>query len=315
MAVRPCDETNDKVAVAATVTNDAEDEKDVNDDTEAGRREVKRMQSPVKPSDAEVAAHELTHLPFRSWCRHCVRGRGTEAPHRSTQKPDGDLPEFSFDFAFPGNEEAGKTLTVLVVKMRTTRMMMSTVIPTKSTNTFIIKRIMAFLRECGCELGKIIVKSDQEPAVLALLEELTKERAKKGAQETLHENSEKGSSQSNGLVERGVRSAQGMFRVMRSALEERYGIELEVDDAIWPWLVEYASFLLNRQEVGHDGKVAYERLKGKRGTVHGIEFGEGVLWKRRPEGGGLGKLSILWEDGFFLGVKRNNRRIYHRSWR
>ena len=29
----------------------------------------------------EVEQHELTHLPFRNWCRHCVRAKGKESPH------------------------------------------------------------------------------------------------------------------------------------------------------------------------------------------------------------------------------------------
>eukprot|EP00974_Lingulodinium_polyedra_P004404 411738-Lingulodinium_polyedra.AAC.1 len=57
-------------------------------------------------------------------------------------------------------------------------------------------------------------------------------------------------------------------------------------------------------EVGHDGKTAYERCKGKSAKVQGVEFGEGVRWKRRPVGGGLGKLRSMWDDGVFLGVKR-----------
>ena len=28
---------------------------------------------PVLPSEAVVEQHELTHSPFRNWCRHCVR--------------------------------------------------------------------------------------------------------------------------------------------------------------------------------------------------------------------------------------------------
>ena len=31
----------------------------------------------VKPSQEEVDAHMLTHLLFRSWCPHCVRGKST----------------------------------------------------------------------------------------------------------------------------------------------------------------------------------------------------------------------------------------------
>ena len=62
---------------------------------------------------------------------------------------------------------------------------------------------------------------------------------------------------------------------------------------------------MTRGEVGKDGKTApaYERLKGKKAKVQGLEFGEGVLWKRRPEGGPLGKLTCMWNDGIFLGVK------------
>merc|ERR1712086_962339 len=35
----------------------------------------------------------------------------------------------------------------------------------------------------------------------------------------------------------------------------------------------------------------------------GIEFGEAVLWRRRPSGGALGKLSVAWSNGVFLGIK------------
>ena len=68
-------------------------------------------------------------------------------------------------------------------------------------------------------------------------------------------------------------------------------------------MVEYAAFLTTRCEVGKDGKTAYERVKGKEARVQGFEFGEGVLWKRKRAGGPLGKLTCMWEDGVFLGVK------------
>ena len=67
--------------------------------------------------------------------------------------------------------------------------------------------------------------------------------------------------------------------------------------------MEYASFLINRGEVGHDGKTPYERCKDKRGKLIGLAFGEKILWRRRPVGGNLSKLTCLWEDGIFLGVK------------
>ena len=67
--------------------------------------------------------------------------------------------------------------------------------------------------------------------------------------------------------------------------------------------MEYAAYMLTRAEVGADGKTAYERSRGKMAKLPGVEFGEGVMWKRRREGGPLGKLTSMWDDGIFLGVK------------
>ena len=74
-------------------------------------------------------------------------------------------------------------------------------------------------------------------------------------------------------------------------------------------MVEYASFLLNRFEVSADGKTAYERNKGKRAKVMGLEFGELLLWKRKPSGGALGKLTCMWSEGVYLGVKGSSGEI------
>ena len=46
--------------------------------------------------------------------------------------------------------------------------------------------------------------------------------------------------------------------------------------------------------------------RGARGKVvrlRGMEFWEGVLWKRRRDGGPLGKLTCMWDDGIYLGIK------------
>ena len=36
-------------------------------------RSVKGMRGPVKPTKAEKEDHERDHIPFRSWCAHCMR--------------------------------------------------------------------------------------------------------------------------------------------------------------------------------------------------------------------------------------------------
>ena len=49
------------------------------------------------------------------------------------------------------------------------------------------------------------------------------------------ENSPVGSSKSNGIVERGILSVQGMIRTIRSAIEEKWAVKIEVTHSVWPW--------------------------------------------------------------------------------
>ena len=72
-----------------------------NEMAEHGRREAAKMNDPKMPSRAKVEAHNLTHLPYRSWCKHCVKGRGKELPHQRAKR-ETDMHEFHFDWAFPG---------------------------------------------------------------------------------------------------------------------------------------------------------------------------------------------------------------------
>ena len=51
------------------------DENSDADDHECGRRVPKRVADPKMPTQAEIDEHNLTHMPYRSWCIHCVRGR------------------------------------------------------------------------------------------------------------------------------------------------------------------------------------------------------------------------------------------------
>ena len=71
---------------------------------------------------------------------------------------------------------------------------------------------------------------------------------------------------------------------------------------------EYAAYLLNRLNVGEDGKVAYERVKGKKPTVLGVEFGEKILYKVHV-GTKLQKIKARWEYGIFVGVRRRSNEL------
>ena len=74
------------------------------EDGEEEAREVRGPIIPVTPSLEDVRQHRLTHRPFRSWCPHCVRGKGREDPHKkSTQKEVWHgVPKLVSDYFFIG---------------------------------------------------------------------------------------------------------------------------------------------------------------------------------------------------------------------
>ena len=55
------------------------------------------------PTAQEVKQHMVNHLPFRSWCRHCVKGKAKGLPHRLKKKEDKEaeqVPLVSVDYMF-----------------------------------------------------------------------------------------------------------------------------------------------------------------------------------------------------------------------
>ena len=42
------------------------------------------------PTKEEVMAHRVNHIPFRSWCEHCVKGKANGNPHSRKNEIDGE---------------------------------------------------------------------------------------------------------------------------------------------------------------------------------------------------------------------------------
>ena len=122
------------------------------------------------------------------------------------------------------------------------------------------------IQQCCRDLEKmgywdeITLKSDQEVAIRDVLQEIA---VKRGTRRTLIEHAPVGESQSNGFIERGVKSIEEMTRVLLLDLADRVGERVSLKSLCFPWLIEHATDLLNKCHVAADGKTAYERLKGK----------------------------------------------------
>ena len=64
------------------------------EDEEAAPRKV--LRDPGEPPLQEWEEHRVDHIPYRSWCPYCVRGRGTGTPHRRRDDVP-KVPIFGFD--------------------------------------------------------------------------------------------------------------------------------------------------------------------------------------------------------------------------
>ena len=51
-----------------------------------------------RPSKEEVRIHNLTHLPYRSWCPHCVRGKARRHRKRRMRRLKSKVPVISLDY-------------------------------------------------------------------------------------------------------------------------------------------------------------------------------------------------------------------------
>ena len=87
---------------------------DIEVDEGARQGRMKRLVDARLPSEEEVREHQLTRLPFRNWCPHCIRGRGKETNHGRQDRSESGLDEFHMDYCFPG-DGFGFKLTILVV--------------------------------------------------------------------------------------------------------------------------------------------------------------------------------------------------------
>ena len=72
--------------------------------------QIKARRSPKEPTQEERLRHEATHVPYCSWCPHCVRGRGRRKPHyrhdSTEEDEDNKVPKVSMDYFFLGGDDA-----------------------------------------------------------------------------------------------------------------------------------------------------------------------------------------------------------------
>ena len=165
-----------------------------------------------QPTPAEVRQHRLTHLPFREWCPECVAGAANDHPHRTRPAEIREplvVPEVHWDYCFPRDADGDQCAVVLVGRDTETRMTVAHVVPMKVADMeWVTEQAARDLLRFG-KLGDVILKSDQEPAIVEVLKEISKLRC---SRRTMIEASPVGDSNSTGVAERPVQSMEKAYQ-------------------------------------------------------------------------------------------------------
>lgn len=318
-------DTNDTMGDNEVMPVENEEVADPDNEATQDSVRVRVIPSPNPPSRQEALEHNCTHMPYRSWCEHCVRGKAKADHHRAG---DGlgasETPVVSFDYAFIGDrsvkrvkddaadvedeshqadddkEEADTMTTVLVGRDAKSRVCCAIPVPQKGIDVeeWSLREGLRFLDFLG--YTSLLLKSDQEVSLGALLSKMKTHRGEQT--QTMTEHSPVGDSQSNGFIERTIQSVEGQIRTLRSATQSRLGRKLVPGSALFAWLIIHASTLINLYEVGKDGRVPYQRLRGRKLQADLLEFGECVHFQPLDHSK-LGKAELRWMNGVFLGIR------------
>ena len=270
--------------------------------------------SPRLPGAREREEHELTHCPYRSWCEHCTRGQAKDFPHRTVEGEfaESEVVRVSMDYCFFTEDvnakeddehvesvQAKVSLTVLVMAETLCRSVWAYAVSVKgSGEAWIAGQIADDLETVGLAQERIIVKADQEASITDLQRSVAQSRAGFG---TALEQSRVGDSNSNGRVERAIQDLKGLTRTLRSALEEKVGGKIHLDNPVVPWLVRHASHLITVCRIRDNGRTAYQLMKGRRTNAKMVPFGESVLFKIPKTASRVGGFEDRWESGVWLG--------------
>ena len=262
------------------------------------------LAQPILPSAAEIAAHEVSHIPYRAWCTSRVRGRAKSQPHRSQHdKHDDRYPVVSIDYAFfsspPGAGDAatsGSEVPVLIVFDRRTKCVFAHLLKSKSADDpHAADMLLRDLEKLG--YSTVILKGDQEHSLKALMHAVKN----KFTGTLILEWSPVGQSKSNGEVERAVQSVHGMTRTLKEFLELKIKQTISGKSPVLAWMIQHSALLINTFGNGGiaDGLTPYSRWRGRSWKIQLPAFGERIEYMKRTKT----KLDSRWQNGIFLGIK------------
>ena len=152
---------------------------------------------------------------------------------------------------------------------------------------------------------KIMLRSDNEPAITALLRESLRSMRVEvnGLDQVAEEHPPEHDPQANGAIESTVGQFKGLLRTYVFGLETRIGHRVPPDHPVVTWMVQHTAHMMTVRVKGEDGQTAYERVRFRAFNTRLLEFGAVCRHKLRvKDAQENGTLATRWGLGVFIGL-------------
>ena len=293
-----------------------------------GREPLREQKFVEAPTAEEQRRHELSHMPYADWCPHCVRFRAKADKHVRVKPDVREDSVCCMDFAYTGRRTPAQfeghmqeKLVVLVLKDSHTGAVHAIPTPAKG-GTIAFKYLVAetcrFLNYCGHQTCTI--RSDSEPACLALQRGIKAFRSKMGLQTHL-EQTEASDHQGN-EAEQSIDGIRQLAGCILDQFEERAETTIGSSHPMHAYAWRHAAWLHTRMSRQNDLS-AFHVINGRPYLGKLVCFGETVFARVKSSIKGkarwckmlwLGKLPVsdlhfgVTEGGYMLS-SRSIRRL------
>ena len=200
-------------------------------------------------------------------------------------------------------DDQGESLVILTAVDVLTFLMMATVLPSKEFSLFAVMALVNFIYECGRTHGS--VQCDEELAIEAIV----KGALRKVGGLTFRK-APKGSSQSQGNVERFHQLLFSQARAIRLQVELNFEVKTGHQHPIVTWVVRHAAWLLIMYLIHSNGLTSYQRRWNDAHQPPLCDFGEAVLFRLATnQVQNRKKYESRWFEGLWLGRETSTNEI------
>ena len=205
---------------------------------------------------------------------------------------------WSADYAFMGSEESEEGMQpTLVMYDDDKKSFWAMGVKQKGVSEQVVQYGVGVVDQSAYRGEKITFKTDQEPSIVALKSAVS--AARMG--ETVPIESPARASKSNGMMEAAIRVWQDQLRTIKHFTEARLGRRIEVDGALFSWLIPFCADIINKFRVGADGRTAYERITAHKCKHFVLGFCEMVDFIPETDKSNIHKADSRVHTGVFLG--------------